>query len=485
MRRVSTQEATAAPPRVSRFTAALEENGLMVVVLGAFAIVLLVSLRRGLAPDGWLAFVSGRWIVQHGLPSHDTLTTMTQGHRWTDQQWLGQLALYGLWRLGGIKLAMLVSALFATSGLVGAALIAKGHGATARSVTWIAILAMITYYPVAAVMRTQAFAFPLFAATLWLTLEDARQPSRRVFLALPLLALWANLHGSVPLGCGLVALAGLVSMAQDRRPTGRGLALLIAPWLCIFVSPYALHLPTYYQKVLLGSDFKHLVTEWAPTTLTAVTASMFILVLGGLWLLGRNARALPVYDQVAFVAMAIIAFQAIRNIAWIALVALAVLPPLIDRMRSPVEEPKRLNRILALVIVGSAVVSLAGVAAKPTTWFTHAFPEGGVRAAAAAAGPDGRVFATSPYADWVLWNAPQLAGRVAFDTRFELLSKRQLDALGRVESASGDWRKSVRGYRVFVLGRRNDSTLEKALRRDLRAHVVFSSPQVVVLQRRG
>jgi hypothetical protein len=482
---VSTQQAVAAPPKVSKIGAALEENGLMVVVLGAFAIVLLVSLRRGLAPDGWLALVSGRWIVQHGLPSHDTLTVMAHGRRWTDQQWLGQLVLYGLWRLGGIKLAMLVSALFATSGLVGTALIAKKHGATARSVTWIAILAMVAYFPVAAVMRTQVFAFPLFAATLWLALEDARRPSRRVFLTLPLLALWANLHGSVLLGCGLVASAGLVSMVQRRRPSGRGLALLLAPWLCIFISPYALHLPAYYQKVLLGSDFKHVVTEWAPTTLTAATAPMFLLVLGGLWLLGRNARALPVYDQVVFVAMAVIAFQAIRNLAWIALVALAVLPPLIDRMRSPVEEPKRLNRILALVIIGSALVSLAGVAAKPTNWFTHAFPAGGVQAVAAAARGDGRVFATSPYADWVLWNDPRLSGRVAFDTRFELLSGAQFDALGRIESASGDWRKSLSGYRVFVLGRKNDRTLEVALRRDLRARVVFSSPQVVVLQRRG
>jgi hypothetical protein len=117
---------------------------------------------------------------------------------------------------------------------------------------------------------------------------------------------------------------------------------------------------------------------------------MFLLVLGGLWLLGRNARGLPVYDQIAFVVMAVVSFQAIRNIAWIALVALAVLPPLIDRMRSPVEEPKRLNRILALVIVGSAAVSLVGVAAKPTSWFTHNFPNSGTRAAAAAAGQDGR-----------------------------------------------------------------------------------------------
>jgi hypothetical protein len=85
----------------------------------------------------------------------------------------------------------------------------------------------------------------------------------------------------------------------------------------------------------------------------------------------------------------------------------------------------------------------------------------------------------------VLWEEPQLAGRVAFDTRFELLSTAQLDALGRIENAAGNWRKSLRGYSVFVLGRKNDDTLEHALRHDLKARVVFSSPQVVVLRRPG
>jgi hypothetical protein len=380
---------------------------------------------------------------------------------------------------------MLIHALLATSALVGAALIARRHGATARSVTWIAIPAMVAFYPVAAVMRTQSFAFPLFVATLWFLLEDARHPSRRVFATLPLLVLWANLHGSVLLGAGLVALAGLVEMAKRQRPSARGLTLLIAPWLCLFVSPYAVHLPEYYRKVLIGSDFKHLVTEWAPTTLTLVTAPVFLLVLGGLWLIGRSGRSLPVFDQVAFAVIALISFQAIRNIAWIALVALAVLPPLIDRLRSPAEEPRRLNRILALSTLGLVIVSVAAVAAKPTSWFTHAFPATGAQAAAAAAGPGGHVFATSPYADWVLWSDPGLASRVAFDTRFELLSRPQLEHLGQVENAAGEWRKTVRSYRVFVLGRKFDRTLEQALRRDTAMRVIFSSPQVVVLRRRG
>jgi hypothetical protein len=85
----------------------------------------------------------------------------------------------------------------------------------------------------------------------------------------------------------------------------------------------------------------------------------------------------------------------------------------------------------------------------------------------------------------VLWSDPGLASRVAFDTRFELLSRPQLEHLGQVENAAGEWRKTVRSYRVFVLGRKFDRTLEQALRRDTAMRVIFSSPQVVVLRRRG
>jgi hypothetical protein len=483
---MSSQQATQAQRTTTgRFAAFLEENGLLVIVLGAFAIVLLVALRKDLVVDGWMALVSGRWIAQHGLPSHDTLTVWTHGRRWTDQQWLAQLALYGLWRLGGIKLALLVHALLVTSGIVGAALIARTRGASALSVTWVAIPVLIAYYPVASVMRPQSFAFPLFAATLWLVLSDARKPSRRVFLTLPLLVLWTNLHGSVLLGAMLVSLTGLVAMVQQRRPSGRGLALLLAPWACLFVSPYALDLPSYYDKILIGGHFKKFVTEWAPTTLTPSTAAVYLLILGGLWLLGRAGRQAPLLDQLAFVVTAVLAFEAVRNTAWIGLVALAVLPPLVDRLRGPVKDPPRMNRILAITILAIAVFSVGAVAAKPTSWFTSGFPPAAARAASAGAGPDGRVFATSPYADWLLWSQPTLSGRVAFDARFELLSTKQLERLARVQAQSGDWLGTLRGYRVFVLSRHSDRSLERALIRRLPARAVFSSPQVVVLRRRG
>src|SRR5207302_7618849 len=115
MRRMNSTQATAERPS-SRLGAALEENGLLVIVLGAFAIVFVLSLHTQLVVDGWMAIVSGRWIVQHGLPSHDALTVLAHGQRCMDLQWLVPLGLYGLLRPGGVKLAPFVHSLLVGSG---------------------------------------------------------------------------------------------------------------------------------------------------------------------------------------------------------------------------------------------------------------------------------------------------------------------------------------------------------------------------------
>jgi hypothetical protein len=235
----------------------------------------------------------------------------------------------------------------------------------------------------------------------------------------------------------------------------------------------------------VGGHFKQFVTEWAPTTLTLNTAAVYLLVLGGLWLLGRAGRNAPLLDQVAFALTAVLALEAVRNTAWVGLVALAVLPPLVDRLRGPVVDPPRLNRILAVTIAATAVITFATVAAKPTSWFTGGFPTAAAEATAAAAGPEGRVFATSPYADWLLWRQPALTGRVAFDARFELLTTGELERVGRLQARSGDWLSTVKGYRAFVLDTHSSRALERSLVRRLPARVVFSSPQVVVLRRDG
>jgi hypothetical protein len=484
---VSTPQGTALRPArtrwvfVSGVANVLEENGTVVVAVAAFALVMLVVLRRGLVVDGWMALVSGREVVQHGLPSHDALTVWASGHRWIDQQWLAQLAIYGLARAGGFKLALLVHAALCVGALALTATAARRLGGSARATTWVMLPVLIGYYPEAAVLRPQTFAYPLFAALLWLLVADSRAPSRRVFAVFPILALWASLHGSVLLGAGLVSLAGLTSLAWQRRFSGRAVLLVLGPWPCILASPYALHLPAYYKKVLVGGDFGRFVSEWAPTTLTRETAAVYLLVLAGMWLIGRAGGRITAFEKLAFVAMSVVAFQAVRNTAWLSLTALVVLPALVDSLRRPVVEPRRLNRLLSTAVMTCVLVGVAAVAAKPERWFTGGFPSPAAAAAARVAGADGRVIATTPYADWLLWSEPRLRGRVAFDARYELLTKSQLSSLGDFEARVGDWTKATRGYSAIVLGAKDDRTLEEALVATGRARVAYRDAEVVVV----
>jgi hypothetical protein len=476
---------------LERIAAFLEENGALVVVLGSLAIVMVASLRSSLLPDGWMALVSGREIAAHGLPSHETLTVWAHGRRWVDQQWLAQLLLYGLWRGGGLKLALFVHAALSVGAFGAAAVLARRLGASARSTTWISLPVLVTFYPGASVMRTQSFAYPLFVAVFWLLTTDARKPSRRVFFAvLPLLVLWANLHGSVLLGAAFVALAGLVGLARmlatrSRRGLWHALALTLAPWPCVLASPYALHLPAYYENVLRGSGFSRFVTEWAPTTLTLVTIPLYLLMVGGVWLLGRTRNRLSAFEKLAFLTTAVLAFQTVRDIVWFGLVALVLLPRLLDEVIPSVPEPRRLNRLLATAICGGLLVAVVGVATNPASWFERDFPPAAADAAAAAAGPEGLVLATSPFADWLLWTHPELAGRVAFDARFELLTPSQLERAARFLGRSGAWTATARPYRVLVLGKQDDSQLRAALRRVRLARVVRIDRNVVVLRHTG
>jgi hypothetical protein len=495
--RVNARQETIVPPAgntaakqtvVGRVAGLLEEDGTVVVVVAAFAATLITHLRTALAADGWMALLSGR-VVAHGLPSHETLTIWAHGRDWVDQQWFAQFVLYELERLGGLQLVMLVHAVLVTLGLAGAAVLARRLGGSARSTTWVAVPVLVAYWPGAAVMRPQSFAYPLFVAVLWLLLDDLRLQSRRVYLVLPLLVLWANLHGSVIVGAALVSGYALLELAgslwkKPRTVRTRSLVLFVAPWLCMLASPYATSLPHYYRTIF-SSSFGTYVTEWAPTTLTLVHAPIYLLALGGLWLLGRTRGTASLFEILAFVGLSLLAFDAIRNAVWLALISLVVLPRLMDTLRAPAVEPRRMNRMLAIAMLAGVALATVVVAFQPGSWFTkEQYPVGAQNAAAAAAGTHGRIFANERYADWLVFEHPQLAGRIAYDSRFELLTSRQLRSVTEFRNLVAGWRSTVRGYSVLVLDKEDDAKPIRALLRARAARVVLRRGPVVVLQQR-
>src|SRR4051794_32726971 len=204
---------------------------ILLVVLQAF--ILSVRLPDRLQSDTWLTLVAGRLVAKDGLPHHETLTVWSQGRTWIDQQWLGQLLMYWLHAVGGIRVLLLVHVAFLTASFALALVFARRSGASSRSVAVVGIVGLLVSVS-NSVARTQSFAFLLFVGLFWLLAADTRRPTRRVFLALPLLIVWANIHGSVILGVGLVLLWAFAKIVRiGRRPDAweNGVARSGSAWL--------------------------------------------------------------------------------------------------------------------------------------------------------------------------------------------------------------------------------------------------------------
>src|SRR5262249_62267414 len=78
-------------PMAGRLAAAIDRNVFVVLVLAVVGVLRVSFLAGGIGPDTWYTLVGGRVISRSGLPHSDTLTVLTHGREWVDEQWLAHL----------------------------------------------------------------------------------------------------------------------------------------------------------------------------------------------------------------------------------------------------------------------------------------------------------------------------------------------------------------------------------------------------------
>jgi hypothetical protein len=326
-----------------------------------------------------------------------------------------------------------------------------------------------------------------------LLIRDAHSPSRRVFFVLPLLVLWANIHGTALTGALLVALWGVTyAIERRKRPlrewAPRSAALVVGPLICIFASPYAASLPSYYQTMLFNSGFRDFVTEWSPTAASVQTAPFYLLAFLTVWLVGRNKERLLRFEKLLLAATLLIGLQTIRGVIWFTLVALMLVPVALDDVLKPNKRAMRfqlLNRSLIAVSLVGVIAALGTIAAKPSSWFERSYPSGILATfdRIQPRDPQMKVFANETYGDWLLLRRPELRGRLAFDIRFELLSKKELENMLKIRRRTDGWTRLVAPYSLFVLKRGPESKLASALLRQPGARVEYRDQGAIVIFR--
>jgi hypothetical protein len=177
----------------------------LIVGLIVYAELLFSGHRLLLDGDTYWHLAVGRFIIDHhAIPFHDPFSFTMRGTLWSSHEWLSELALtlayYAMGWRGVISLTALCGAL--------------GFAVLTRALLRFlepsyAILAVIAAFPMVmphVLARPHSLALPLMAlwvAGLAAARDENRLPSKWM---LPVIVLWANLHGGFTLGLVLAAL---------------------------------------------------------------------------------------------------------------------------------------------------------------------------------------------------------------------------------------------------------------------------------------
>ncbi len=242
---------------------------------------------------------------------------------WHDVLAGAQLVVYGVYdQLGGRGLVLLQM----LGAAVGFGALAEGlrRQASSGAALLVSIVVLVGAAPTVLVARVSLFSLALFPLLVLIVHSDARRPSARIWLAVPVIALWGNLHGMVL--AGVAVLGVYLVLDRARRDALVAASVLGASVLAVFLTPQLWRTPLYYRAVLDNVAAARGVGLWAglalrPFDVVYVAAAVALLLLARarlhLWewvaCLGLAAESVRA-ARVGFFLLVVLAYPAARGL---------------------------------------------------------------------------------------------------------------------------------------------------------------------------
>ena len=305
----------------------------------------------------WLAALGGAIVHAGRIPSSVPYAA-APSHDWVNVPVLGELVFHWLVAAGGDRALVIAQAVGvgATLALLLRDMRAGGASDSARAL----VLSVLPFaaLPALFVVRAQLLSLPLFAFTALLLRSESRAPSRRIWLLVPLVALWSNLHGGVLIG--LAVATAYVVAERVRRDRATSLVLLAAAWGAVFVTPALARTGDYYLGVFHGEAAASGYGLWAPLSLRNPLDLLFVALAAPLvWLAWRSRpRA---WELLTLALLMLASVHVSRNSVWL---ALFVAVPAARGLRVP-DVTRRQRTLLLGAWVVPLVLLVAGLVRTP------------------------------------------------------------------------------------------------------------------------
>src|ERR1700688_2023152 len=290
-------------------------------------------------------------LSQRHLVLRDPYSYSAPGHLWRNHEWLCEVlmaALYNALGVAGLKLMKLLASA-ATMVLLVAGV--AETGAPAAIQLPILTLAAVTLAPQMQ-FRPQLFTFVFLAGLLAILARDNYGRRAPLWIAIPLLALWANLHGGFIAGVATLGTYGVFKLAGDLaagRGSRRGLRVLsiaAGATIATLITPYGIDAWYAVGHALANPVTRIAVADWQPLYAAMILswgtspaglvyfASMLAMLSGLAYCAARTPRQgdLPLLAVAAL--MAVAAFLSARNIALFVIAAAGPLARHLSAIRS-------------------------------------------------------------------------------------------------------------------------------------------------------
>jgi hypothetical protein len=323
--------------------------------------------------DYWWYLRLGREVLQNGVvPVTDTYSSIQAGQPIVYQSWLSAVILWLAYQAGGIPLTTLLAAASIGAAYAQLWLLMRENGMGARLTSLLILLAGLSGSSNWSV-RPQLFAYPLFAATLWI-LFRWNQRKGKAWLLIPIGWAWANLHGSFILFFVLTGIAFVCGGGERRQLFWAALAALAVTLL----NPRGLALWQAVIGTFTAPGIRDLSPEWLPPLNRGWQMNIFFAWLILLTPLAAFARRRPsAFEWMLFLAFGWFALTGVRYVIWdlfiLAALAACLMPEAILARfdgRAGANIPG-LNYALGLLLLAMPLMLLPGLR---ETWWKQAPP---------------------------------------------------------------------------------------------------------------
>jgi len=405
------------------------------VAAGAYMLLLVLGPRLLSDPDTYSHIALGRWILDHhSVPTTDPFSANFRGTHWVAFEWLSQIAFAGAHAVGGwLGVAALTAAAVATAlGLLTRFLLREWQ----PNAVLVAVLCALLLTAPHILARPHVLALPVMVAWIATLIRAVDTRAAPPWYALPLMMLWANLHGSFTFGLAMIApiaCDALWRATRSERPVVFRqwflFALLALGAAC--VNPYGPEMILVtFRTVALGAALTT-VAEWRSQDFTHLGA-FEIIMLGTFGFALFRGVTLPWLRIVMLFGVLHLALSQVRHADLLGLLAPIFLArPLAEQFKAIAADGPPLAirhgmllpiAVLAVLTGATALASLRGIA--PAARIT---PENAIQSVQLAkAGPVLNDYDFGGYLDFV-GIAPFIDGRAElYGERYMLRHDRAL-----------------------------------------------------------